>query len=170
MDNINRRRWAFMFTNIRKNNKGFTIVELLIVIVVIGLLAGLVLNTFQGAQARARNTERQTDVNALHTHLEVYFNDNGHYPSGGSATICGSDGATSCVLSTTIFDGLDAEALNDPSGNGYNVVSSTPTPAGGAYYYFPTTCTGTGSGQCTGYTLYADLEDESTDYTKSALN
>lgn len=159
-----------MFTNLRKSDKGFTIVELLIVIVVIGLLAGLVLNTFQGAQARARNTERQTDLNALHTHLEVYFNDNGHYPSGGSATICGDDGATSCVLSTTIFDGLDAEALNDPSGTAISVVSSAPTPANGAYYYFPTGCTGTGNGQCTGYTLYADLEDGQPDYTKAALN
>jgi len=159
-----------MFTNIRKSDRGFTIVELLIVIVVIGLLAGLVLNTFQGAQARARNTERQTDLNALHTHLEVYFNDTGHYPSGGTATICGDDGATSCALSTTIFDGLDAEALNDPGGTAISVVSATPTPAAGAYYYFPTTCTGTGAGQCTGYTLYADLEDGEPDYTKAALN
>ena len=157
-----------MFTKLRKQESGFTIVELLIVIVVIGILAALVLNTFQGVQARARNTERKTDINALHTHLEVYYNDNGSYPSGSATdTTCGSDGATSCALSTVIFTGLDGEALNDPGGTAINVVSSAPTPANGLYYYFPTSCT---AGACTGYTLYANLEDETAAYTKTALN
>ncbi len=60
--------------------RGFTIVELLIVIVVIGILAALVLNTFSGVQARARDAQRQTDINSVATQLEIYYNDNGHYP------------------------------------------------------------------------------------------
>ena len=42
-----------MLKQYKRNQAGFTIVELLIVIVVIGILAALVLNTFQGVQARA---------------------------------------------------------------------------------------------------------------------
>jgi len=155
-----------MFTNIRKSDKGFTIVELLIVIVVIGLLAGLVLNTFQGAQARARDTERKTDIDALNTQLEAYHGLYQHYPSGSATDTTCLDGATSCALGVAIFPGFDVDALTEPGGDAINVVAATPTPAGGDYYYFPTGCV---SGACTSYTLYANLEEEA-DYVENSLN
>ena len=55
--------------------KGFTIVELLIVIVIIGILALLVLNTFNGVQQKARDTERQTDATSISKQLEAYYAD-----------------------------------------------------------------------------------------------
>ncbi len=63
--------------------KGFTIVELLIVIVVIAILAALVLNTFAGVQAKARDSDRQNDISTIDKHLETYHANNGHYPSYG---------------------------------------------------------------------------------------
>lgn len=160
-----------MFTKIRKQESGFTIVELLIVIVVIGILAALVLNTFQGVQARARDTERTTDINALHTHLEVYFNDRGHYPDGVAGTGCedGDDTANddSCVLSLALFAGLDGEALTDPNGN---VITLTAAPANGGYGYDVSgaVCVG---GQCDSYVLLADLEQGTPNpYVKNSLN
>lgn len=62
------------------NQKGFTIVELLIVIVVIGILAMLVLNTFNGIQQSARDTERQTDATSVAKQLEAYLAQNSGYP------------------------------------------------------------------------------------------
>ena len=47
-------------TSLKRTQSGFTIVELLIVIIVIGILAALVLVTFSGVQQKARNTERVT--------------------------------------------------------------------------------------------------------------
>jgi type II secretion system protein G len=86
---------------IRNNNKGFTIVELLIVIVVIGILAALVITTFTGIQQRARDTERQTDINAVRGHLEAFYANNGYYP-------------TVAELTPGNLPGLDAEALVAP--------------------------------------------------------
>jgi len=141
-----------MFTRIRKQESGFTIVELLIVIVVIGILAALVLNTFQGVQARARDTERKTDVNALHTQYEVYYNDNGYYPSAADA------------VAVANFQGLDAQALVDPNGITMGV-------AGSAYAYvpLPAACANTAGNECTSYTLTATMEEEA-DYAKTSLN
>src|SRR5690606_24488036 len=62
---FNLKRGAYMLK--KTYQKGFTVVELLIVIVVIGILAALVLNTFAGIQQKARDTERKTDINAVAT-------------------------------------------------------------------------------------------------------
>ena len=149
-----------MFTKLRKQESGFTIVELLIVIVVIGILAALVLNTFQGVQARARDTERQTDINALHTQYEVYYNDEGHYPTYAVAAVA------------TNFPGLDAEALNDPN---QNALQNGAVPAANSddhqYYYqaAPAGCDNTAT-DCTSYTLGVVLEDSGDQYVKNSLN
>lgn len=63
--------------SLKQKQQGFTIVELLIVIVVIGILAALVITTFTGIQQRARNTERQTDIKAIHGQVEAYYAQNG---------------------------------------------------------------------------------------------
>ena len=66
---------------LRKNSSnGFTIVELLIVIVVIGILAALVLNTVTGAQMRARNTTRVNDAESIMNALAQYYEIHEHYP------------------------------------------------------------------------------------------
>lgn len=59
---------------------GFTIVELLIVIVVIGILAALVLNSFSGAQAKSRDAKRVTDVQALRKYAAAYVAEKGEAP------------------------------------------------------------------------------------------
>src|SRR5690349_1798690 len=62
-------------------HSGFTIVELLIVIVIIGILATLVIVTFSGVQQKARDSERKTDINAIAGQLEGSYAINGSYPT-----------------------------------------------------------------------------------------
>ncbi len=125
-----------------KQQQGFTIVELLIVIVVITILAGLVLVAFNGIQEDARDTERRTDVNAVYEHLEFYGAQNGGvYPTA-------IDMADTAWVATNL-DGLDAEAVNDPSGGTYTY---TPTPSG---------CDNSTT-DCDAFTYEASLEDGST--------
>lgn len=99
--------------------KGFTIVELLIVIVVIGILAALVLNTFSGVQKRARDTQRQTDVSSLATQLEVYYNDNGGYPQFSQID--------SLTKVQSLFKGIDAGAVQAPNGTTFDLQGTIAT-------------------------------------------
>lgn len=158
----------------QKSQKGFTIVELLIVIVVIGILAALVLNTFQGVQKRARDTTRQTDVNAIATQLEVYYgsSNTGGYPSS--------------VTTVKAIKGLDNTALVPPNSNATDLQlatsTTTPTtkptnsatPAQEVYVYLPllngSVCPATSDGACDSYKIFYWKEDGSTIQTKTSLN
>ncbi len=64
--------------------QGFTVVEVMIVIVVIGILAGITLVVYGGAQGQARDTERKVDIADIQEALELYYLDNKTYPSSAS--------------------------------------------------------------------------------------
>lgn len=66
--------------------RGFTIVELLIVIVVIAILAAISIVAYNGIQERARNSQRESDVKVIVKALEMYYIDNGQYPPGNGST------------------------------------------------------------------------------------
>lgn len=72
-----------------KQNKqfGFTIVELLIVIVVIGILAAITIVAYNGVQGRANDTTVQADLNNFAKRLAMYQVDNGAYPVTLSITL-----------------------------------------------------------------------------------
>lgn len=61
--------------------KGFTIVELLIVIVVIAILAAISVGVYNGVQERAQNTKTVAAVRSYLTALEIFRSDYGAYPS-----------------------------------------------------------------------------------------
>ncbi len=64
----------------RKTTSGFTIVELLIVIVVIAILAAISIVAYNGTQQRARNTSRLEAIRTIQKGLELYRATNGIYP------------------------------------------------------------------------------------------
>lgn len=79
----------------RNNRKprGFTIVELLIVIVVLGILAAITIVAYSGIQQRARDSQRQNDMSELTKVLELYYTDNGRYPpTSASCNAAGLNG------------------------------------------------------------------------------
>ncbi len=154
---------------LKKQIKGFTIVELLIVIVVIGILALLVITTFSGVQQSARNTERQTDIKALHGQLEAYYAKNTRYPTLANVNSNSWRG--------TNMKGLDNEAMRDPKGTGAGASTSDTAPyqvgsaaAANIYSYVvtPSGCDNSTT-DCTGYTLTATLEGGGT-FAKTSLN
>lgn len=66
--------------NIFLRQKGFTIVELLVVIVVIGILASITLATFGNVKSQARDTQRLSDARSIMIALDIYKTNIGSYP------------------------------------------------------------------------------------------
>lgn len=60
--------------------KGFTIVELLIVIVVIAILAAITIVAFNGVQDRAKYTRTANDLSVINRAVQAYYSENGSYP------------------------------------------------------------------------------------------
>lgn len=70
-----------MCLSIRANQKGFTIVELLIVIVVIGILAAVVIAVFNGIQSNAKVTTLTSDLTNASKQLRLEHANNGKFPA-----------------------------------------------------------------------------------------
>ncbi len=76
---------------------GFTLVELLVVIAIIGVLSTLAIVALGGARQKARDSKRVADLIQIGKALELYFSDNGSYPTiitPGQPLVSPSDGAT----------------------------------------------------------------------------
>lgn len=67
--------------------RGFTIVELLIVIVVIAILASITVVAYNGMQQRSRDSIRMSALNAVAKALEAQYVANGRYPDGGGGCL-----------------------------------------------------------------------------------
>lgn len=61
--------------------RGFTLIELMVVLVILGVLAALVVPSIIGRTDDARVTAARTDIAAIAQALKLYRIDNGHYPS-----------------------------------------------------------------------------------------
>lgn len=59
---------------------GFTMIELLVVIVIMGILATVGIYTFDKAQAKARDAQRMHDLRKVQAALQLYYQEQGHYP------------------------------------------------------------------------------------------
>jgi type IV pilus assembly protein PilA len=152
-----------------KQQRGFTIIELLIVIVIIGILAVVVLINFTGAQRNARNSQRKSDIGIIATQLQTFYAQNNYYPD--------FDDLNSEAWRTANDFGVDAEAFKAPNSNLAVLGDSTAADSASQYKYVPGGCTDVvvdteTISQCESYTLSVDYEGsfEGVDnYSKQSL-
>ena len=85
-----KRSWYNSTNMDNKKHTGFTIVELLIVIVVIGILAAITVVAFNGIQDRAKNAQMNSGMSQYIKALAIYRVDNGTYPAGSIACFNGT--------------------------------------------------------------------------------
>jgi prepilin-type N-terminal cleavage/methylation domain-containing protein len=72
--------------NLRNSSKGFTLIEMIVVIALIGILMGVAFPQTTKFLAAGRDTKRISDVSRLIPgYLELYFNQEGRYPPGDFA-------------------------------------------------------------------------------------
>ena len=126
-------------------NTGFTLIEVLVTISIIGLLASLTLVSFGSSQKSARDVQRKSDLKQYSASLEGYANQNNSlYPErattvSAQTTLCTDLGMTSCP--------------EDPK----NIAD--PTYA----YYYQSDGASTGTAKATKFVLWAKIE-RATDY------
>lgn len=76
---------------------GFTLIEILIVVVILGILAAIVVPQFAEAQASARATAMRTQLNTIRSQVSAWRIQNGNAMPGG-------DGATAALMMQTLID------------------------------------------------------------------
>lgn len=72
-----------------KGRSGFTLIEMLVVIGIIGVLASLVLVGLGGARRAGADAKKIANLNQVRNSLELYYLKNGGYPNGDGALITG---------------------------------------------------------------------------------
>ncbi|CAI3810336.1 Type II secretion system protein G [Pseudomonas sp. MM221] len=65
----------------RRAQRGFTLIEIMVVVVILGVLGALVLPNVMSRPDHAKLTAARTDIQSINTALEIYRLDNGRYPS-----------------------------------------------------------------------------------------
>ena len=160
-------------------SRGFSIVELVIVITIMGILMSLATVTFIGTKANARDSERKADLQAIALHLETYYRDNGSYPSTADL---GSNPRQKLIdIDEKSLNGPELTALAQPLN--YPADINTPTTQsplfnGDQYVYQPLAynsgnweiCTDRSTQSCRKFNLYAWLKASSGVYTITSKN
>jgi prepilin-type N-terminal cleavage/methylation domain-containing protein len=159
--------------------RGFTIIELIIVITIMGILLILGVVNLRGSQANARDDERKGDVGAIALNLEGYYkgvNDTGGVGTYPSTT---SSDASNELITTYLPDidikSLLAPGVNDPDKSFISAIdNNAQTPTISQYMYQPlqssgALCTSILQG-CRKFNIYYRLETDNTVYKITSKN
>jgi len=125
--------------NIKAKDQGFTIVELLVVIVVIGILAAITIVSYTGITARANTSQNQQNASSVISSAQTYYADNSAFP------------ATNATAGTvyTNFSGGVGNVGKLPAG--LTLTSTTPLSTTSAAISYRVKGTSNFTGACVGY-------------------
>jgi general secretion pathway protein G len=70
-----------MISRLKKDSRGFTLIEIMVVIIILGILAVYIGPKIMGRPEEAKQVKAKVDISALETALKLYKLDNGVYPS-----------------------------------------------------------------------------------------
>lgn len=108
---------------------GFTLIEVLLVVAILGILAGVVVVNFSGKGKGARIKATRTSIKAICTAIDIYEVDTGRFPSSLDA-LAKSDGSANWS-GPYLRGGVPADSWGTPfsyttEANGYTVTSGGP--------------------------------------------
>ena len=113
-----------------RGQDGFTLIEIMVVILIIGLLALMVVPRLRGVADRAKRTKAQADIQELKQALDRYYLDNGSYPTTDQGLQALVNPPTAGRVPSNYEQGGYIEKLpSDPWGNQYFYQSDGSTYA-----------------------------------------
>jgi prepilin-type N-terminal cleavage/methylation domain-containing protein len=149
-----------MYTRPKQKQSGFTIVELLIVIVVIGILAAISIVAYNGIQNRAQLAKAQSDMNGAVKKIEISNADTSTYPN--SITDCPSPAPSNICLTPVAGDSYTYKPI--PAGlNGSSTVTNPAyelTVGNASQFVYLSNAEKTGSNEFTQYVDLAPIIDK----------
>ena len=131
---------------------GFTLVELLVVMAILGILTVVTLGNFRTSQIKARDAQRKHDLREITSALEAYYNDHSTYPPASDVTSGGMIKACGCNDSSCDWT-IDLGTRDFCDTNKTVYMSKVPgDPTGDPYYCYYS--------ENNLYRLYAKLENK----------
>lgn len=97
------------------NKKGYTLIEILVVVAIIGFLAASAMYAINRARMKGRDARRLADINQIQKALALYYDKNKTYPpANGWQSDCSGATAFKTALQPLVTDGIMKSIPNDP--------------------------------------------------------
>ncbi|MEA2113348.1 MAG: prepilin-type N-terminal cleavage/methylation domain-containing protein [Patescibacteria group bacterium] len=94
-----------------KKNLGFTLIEILVVVAVLGLLTTIVLFSVAGIRAKSRDTRRVGDIKSIQEALGMYNNNHQFYPIS-DGYITGNDAMSTALTDDLLISGAPVDPID----------------------------------------------------------
>ena len=91
--------------------RGFSLIELLVVITIISILSAAAVSSFTNSQRRARDARRKSDLKAIQAAAEQYYSACGAYPASAAdfvSAVAGAGGAANCAAGSGVAQFIQA--------------------------------------------------------------
>jgi prepilin-type N-terminal cleavage/methylation domain-containing protein len=110
--NVNR-GFNFRRKIVPEQSEGFTLIELLVVVVIIVIIGSIAVFTFSQSLVKSRDARRKSDVQAIVSALEVYYQKNNQYPIATTAFLSNVNSPWITGLTSTYIDNVPKDPKQD---------------------------------------------------------